>query len=255
MRIGLIGFGFIGSEIHRRIARAGGPLELAFVHNRSPDRLAGLDPALILDDLADARRFVPDLIVEIAGPEVTVQHGENLLSVADYMPLSLTALADDELRTRLTDQARQTGHSLLVAHGALVGADSLLEWRAMWDCVSITFRKPPRSIGPAGEGVTRETVIFDGSVRQIAQRFPHNVNAMVACALATTGLDDCRARLIADPALEHLQLAIEAIGKDGSRLTIERSQPAIGVSGSEMAEAVYRSILRAVGCAGAMEFV
>jgi len=38
-------------------------------------------------------------------------------------------------------------------------------------------------------------------------------------------------------------------------LKIARSQPAIGVSGSEMAAAVHRSILRAVGFAGALEFV
>ena len=255
MRIGLIGFGFIGSEIHRRIARDGGPLELAFVHSRSRARLAGVDSALILDDLADAHRFAPDLIVEIAGPRVTVDHGEALLAIADYMPLSLTALADDDLRARLIDRAVASGHSLFVAHGALVGADSLLEWRTMWDHVSICFRKPPRSLGSAAEGVDRETVIFDGSVRRIARQFPHNVNAMVACALATTGLDACHARLVADPALDRLELLIDATGKDGSRLRIERSQPAIGVSGSEMAEAVHRSILRAAGFAGAVEFV
>ncbi len=255
MRIGLIGFGFIGSEIHRRIARDHGPLELAFVHNRSPGRLAGIDPALILEDLADARCFAPDLIVEIAGPEVTVRHGEALLAIADYMPLSLTALADDGLRMRLVDRAHRSNRSLFVAHGALVGADSLLEWRAMWDHVSISFRKPPRSLGAAGDGITCETVIFDGSVRQIARQFPHNVNAMVACALATTGLDACRARLVADPALDRLELMIEAMGKDGSHLKIARSQPAIGVSGSEMAAAVHRSILRAAGFAGALEFV
>lgn len=253
MRIGLIGFGFIGSEIHRRIARDGGPLELAFVHSRSRARLAGVDSALILDDLADAHRFAPDLIVEIAGPRVTVDHGEALLAIADYMPLSLTALADDDLRARLIDRAGASGHSLFVAHGALVGADSLLEWRTMWDHVSICFRKPPRSLGLAD--IERETVIFDGSVRQIARQFPHNVNAMVACALATTGLDACHARLVADPALDRLELLIDATGKDGSRLRIERSQPAIGVSGSEMAEAVHRSILRAAGFAGAIEFV
>ena len=32
MRIGLIGFGFIGSEIYRRIAREGGPLSLCLLY-------------------------------------------------------------------------------------------------------------------------------------------------------------------------------------------------------------------------------
>lgn len=255
MRIGLIGFGFIGAEIYRRVTEGDGRMEIAFVHSRSLEKLAAIPETLILTDLGQARARAPDLVVEVAGPEVTVQHGEALLAIAGYMPLSLTALADDALRARLAHAAAASGHSLYVAHGALVGADSLIEWRAMWDQVSITFRKPPRSLGPAGEGIDRETIVFQGSVREIARRFPHNVNAMVACALATTGLDACRATLIADPALQHLELAIAATGRDGSRLAITRSQPAAGVSGSEMAEAVYRSILRAAGCAGAIEFV
>ncbi|WP_182911813.1 aspartate dehydrogenase domain-containing protein [Sphingomonas cavernae] len=255
MRVGLIGFGFIGAEIYRRFADHVSTAEIAFVHNRNRDRLKGVPDALVLDDLDDARAFAPDLVVEVAGPEVSARHGEALLGIADYMPLSLTALADDALRARLVRSARLSGRSLFVAHGALVGLDSLVEWGAMWDRVSITFRKPPGSLGVAADAVTAETVLFDGSVREIARRYPHNVNAMVACALATTGLDLCHARLIADPGITHLELAIEAIGRDGTRLAIERRQPAVGVSGSEMAEAVCRSILRAGGQSGAIEFV
>lgn len=255
MRIGLIGFGFIGAELHARIAADIGAVELAFVHSRSRERLIDIAPDLILDDLAQARTRAPGLIVEIAGPEVTAHHGEDFLAFADYMPLSLTALADDGLRERLQRAATRSGHSLFIAHGALVGLDSLVEWRAMWDQVTISFRKPPRSLGLDPAAIDRETMLFDGSVRDAAARYPHNVNAMVACALATVGLDRCRARLIADPAIDHLELAIEAIGRDGARLTIERRQPAIGVSGSEMAAAVHRSLLRAAGIAGAIEFV
>ena len=256
MRIGLIGFGFIGAELYRRIAADPGPAEITFVHNRSRDRLATVPPELILDDLADAARCTPDLIVEVAGPDVTQRHGEAFLAFADYMPLSLTALADDGLRERLQSAAARSGHSLLIAHGALVGLDSLVEWRAMWKHVAITFRKPPQSLGlvtatPGG----REMVLFDGNVRAIAERYPHNVNAMVACALATVGLDRCRARLVADPGIDHLELLVEAQGSDGSHLAIRRRQPAVGVSGSEMAAAAYRSVLRAGGLASAMEFI
>lgn len=171
------------------------------------------------------------------------------------MPLSLTALADDGLRERLTAAAAGSGRSLLVAHGALVGLDSLVEWRAMWDEVAISFRKPPASLGVSGADALREGILFDGSVRDIAARYPHNVNAMVACALATVGLDRCRARLIADPAIDHLELAVEARGSDGSSLAIRRRQPARGVSGSEMAAAVHASVRRIVGASGAMAFV
>lgn len=255
MRVGLIGFGFIGAELYRSIAAdtAGG--QVVFVHNRTPGRLAAIPPDLILDDLADAARLAPDLIVEAADPEVTRRHGEAFLAFADYMPLSLTALADDGLRDALACAAARSGRSLLIAHGALVGLDSLIEWQAVWEEVAVTFRKPPASLGLCEAEDAKEELLFDGSVRDAAARYPHNVNAMVACALATTGLDRCRARLIADPAIDHLELAVEAIGRDGSRLSIRRCQPAMGVSGSEMAAAAFRSVMRAGGISDPMAFV
>jgi aspartate dehydrogenase len=253
MRIGLIGFGFIGAELYRRIAAEPGPGQVVFIHNRTPSRLAAIPPELVLDDLAGAADFDPDLIVEAAGPDVTRRHGAAFLAVADYLPLSLTALADDALYDRLRDTAAQSGRSVLIAHGALVGLDSLIEWRAMWDDVTITFRKPPASLGQGAPHPER--LLFDGSVRDAAARYPHNVNAIVACALATIGLDRCRARLIADPAIHHLELAVEARGRDGSQLSIHRRQPAVGVSGSEMAAAAHRSILRAGGLSRPVEFL
>ncbi|WP_137752382.1 aspartate dehydrogenase domain-containing protein [Sphingopyxis sp. L1A2A] len=255
MRIGLIGFGFIGAELYQRIAADPGSGEVVFVHNRTPSRLTAIPPELILHDLAGAADFAPDLIVEAAGPDVTRDHGATFLAFADYLPLSLTALADDALRERLCDAAAQSGQSLLIAHGALVGLDSLIEWREMWEGVTITFRKPPASLGAGEARPDRESLLFDGSVRDAAARYPHNVNAMVACALATTGLDRCRARLIADPAIDHLELTVEARGRDGSQLSIQRRQPAMGVSGSEMAAAAYRSILRTGGISGPVEFL
>ena len=48
---------------------------------------------------------------------MTARHGEAFLAFADYMPLSLTALADDGLRERLHEAATGSGHSLFVAHG------------------------------------------------------------------------------------------------------------------------------------------
>lgn len=255
MRIGLIGFGFIGSELYRRIAADDGTGEVVFVHGRSRERLTDLPDGLILDDLSKASDPAPDLIVEVAGPEISRRHGEAFLAFADYMPLSLTALADPALCDRLTAAAARSGRSLFVAHGALVGLDSLVEWRGMWDEITISFRKPPASLGVAGAAALHENLLFDGSVRDIAARYPHNVNAMVACALATVGLDRCRARLVADPAIDHLELAVEARGRDGSQLSIRRRQPARGVSGSEMAAAVYSSIRRVGGSSDTIAFV
>jgi predicted dinucleotide-utilizing enzyme len=261
VRVGLVGFGFIGAGLYRTI-RAGDTrgLEVAFVWNRSRDKLAGVAPDLVLDDLARFATRKPDLIVEASHPDISRAHGETFLAQADYMPLSVTALADDALRERLVAAAGRSGRHLILPQGALVGTDALLAWRHMWRDVTITFRKHPDNIDLAAvqrraEDIKAETVIFDGPVRAIAPLFPRNVNTMVTCALATVGIDRCRGRMIADPSLDHAVAEVEAWGTDGSYLTTVKRQPMVGVSGTEMFQSTLRSVLKATGTGPTMDFL
>lgn len=260
-RVGLIGFGHIGSRVYERVRKQPGlGLEIAFVHNRSATRLKGVDPAHVLTDLSALASRKPDLVVEMAHPSYTREHGERILAHADYLPLSVTALADDDLMARLTARAKASGTRLLIPHGALIGTENLLEWRHMWASVEIAFYKAPENIDFSESGfdpksIRGETVVYDGPVRGIAKLFPRNVNTMVTCALATLGLDATRARLIAVPGQKVAIADIHATGKDGSTLHMRKEQPAIGVSGTEMFESQFRSILRAGSAGATLEFV
>jgi aspartate dehydrogenase len=259
-RIGIIGFGFIGESLFRCIANneAAG-LQTAFVHNRSRDKLTNVPPSLMLDRLEDFAARQPDLIVECAHPDISIAHGAEFLRHCDYMPLSVTALADDSVRGSLLAAAEQSGHHLLLPRGALVGMDSLFSWRHMWRDVTITFRKHPRNLDLSRVKRTAESIVapltlYDGPVRGIAADYPRNVNTMVTCALATIGLDRCRARLIADPALDHALAEVEAWGTDGSYLSTVKRQPAVGVSGTEMFQSTLRSVMKATGTLHALDF-
>ena len=256
-RIGLIGFGFIGRQVYDRLL-ADPALETAFVHNRSDFALASVPQSLRLRDLVEAPARAADLVVEMAHPSFTRDYGAQLLRSCDYLPLSVTALADDGLRELLLGTARAHGTRLLLPHGALMGTDNLAE--GDWREVSITFWKNPAHIDFSESGIdpatiTEETVVYDGPVRGIAARYPRNVNTMVTCALATTGLDACRARLIAVPRLNVGKIRIEAKGKDGALLVLHKEQPMAGVSGTEMFESQWRSIRRAAGVMDSPAFV
>ena len=260
-RIGLIGFGFIGAQVFRRLREQPDlGIEIAFVHNRDRAKLAEVPSELILDDLGSMAERRCDLVVEMAHPDYTRRWGEAILAHADYLPLSVTALADQSLFDRLKAQADRSGKRLLIPHGALIGTDNLVESRHAWGEVEITFYKSPANIDFSESGydasrIQGETVVYDGPARAIAALYPRNVNTMVTCALATIGLDRCRARLIAVPALKVAIIEVRATGRDGSLLHMRKEQPMSGVSGTEMFDSQFASILRAAGVRQSPGFV
>lgn len=260
-RIGLVGMGFIGAHVYRRVTEDPGlGLEIAFVYNRSPARRAGYPAPLVLEDLADFAATEPDLIVEMAHPSISRDWGPRFLGAADYLITSVTAMAEDGIAAALERAALDHGHRLFLPHGALVGLDCLHEQRHAWESVTITFRKHPDNIDFSESGydparIDGETVVHDGPVRGVALAYPRNVNTMVTCALATLGLDGTRGVLVADPSLDKAIAEVEARGRDGSIVTTRKEQPAVGVSGTDMLEAMMGSVLAAAGRSPGIAFV
>lgn len=258
-RIGIVGFGLIGSYVYRRIStRPELGLEVAFVHNRNPEKVEHLPREVTLDDLGDFAEREPDLIVELAHPSVTVAYGARFLHHTDYMPLSLTALADAELERKLLDTARSHGTRLFIPHGAVVGLEAIAEGRDQWNEVTMVMRKSPSSIDFSdhptltGEGISDDTVIYDGPTRGICPLFPRNVNSHAALALGGIGLDRTRSVLIAVADSRISDIEIVARG-EAADLTIRRVSPMKGVSGMFTLISALGSVVRAKGSGAGLQ--
>lgn len=251
--IGIVGYGYLGSFVYEQItSRPELGLEIAFVHDADSDRLLSAPSEIVLEKLEDIGERSVDLVLELAHPDISRQYGCAFLEVADYMPLSVTALADAALEAAMVETARRHDRRLFIPHGAVIGLEALEEGRDLWEEVTIRMTKPLRSLdfsaapGLGPEGIDGETTLYDGPARGICPLFPRNVNTHAAVALAGIGFDRTRSVLIADPSLDVSIIEVEARG-GGVDVVIRRENPMKGVSGVLTLTAVLSGVVRARG--------
>lgn len=217
------------------IGKAGGPAVVRGVlvrpSRRAETRADLPDEIAVLTSAVDALRLDPDLIVECAGQGAVADYGEEVLSAGcDFMVIAVGALADDSLCERLSDAARGTGAQMTLPAGAIAGIDGLaaLKLGGLDEVRYISTKPPVAWMGTPAEddfdldGMTERTVIFRGSAREAAQRFPKNANIAAIVAMAGIGLDSTAVDLVADPAITDNIGRIEAEGRYG-RLTVDMS--------------------------------
>ena len=247
-RIGIIGFGQIGSFLYQEIGEH--PefgLEVAFVHEVVKERTKEVPASILLDRMEDFEKFRVDAVIEVAHPEAVRSYGPLILDKTNFFLLSVTALADASLEQKLLELAKSKNRKLYIAHGATVGLDAIQDGKESWEKVTMTMRKNPKNINFDNakqwdpEKIVRETVLYDGPTRGICPLFPKNVNSHATLALAGIGLDRTRSILIADPKLDLSIIEIEAEG-GGNRIHIVRSNPIKGVSGKLTLLSVLESV-------------
>jgi aspartate dehydrogenase len=252
MRLGLIGGGAIGAEVVRA-AENGGlgvGVQLAAVLVRRPR--AAPDPLLT----HDAEVFFDcdlEVVVECAGHQAVRDHGVRCLeSGADLVLTSIGALVDDGLRARLEQAAARSERRLTIA-SAGIGALDILGAAAVGGLtrVQMTVRKDPSAWwGTEAEqlcdlATLREPlVIYEGSVREGAARYPQNVNISAAVALAGLGLDRTQLTIVADPTIQSHVIEIVAEGAFGSFRLYEDVLPSAdnAKTGRLVAMAVIKTI-------------
>ena len=245
-RIGLIGYGQIGRIVHQLIDdNVDNGMEVVFVHDQLSDQLADLGE-LALADLSNFASRQPDLVVEMAHPDVTRQWGATILEKTNYMFISVTALADRDLEQKLQETSRRCGTRAFVPHGGVVGMDALLENRDVWEEVHVIMKKSPKNVDCARAGVdpdsiTEEQVLYDGPTRGICPIFPRNVNTHAAIAYAGIGFDRTHSLLIVNPEWDTAVVEINAKGP-GIDLHVSRVESITGVTGASTPASIYNTV-------------
>jgi len=224
VRVGVVGYGHLGQYLVENILNHA-DLELAWVWNRS-DIKGKVSDDLILTDLTNCAWKSPDVIVEVAHPDVTKKYGALFLKTADLLMGSPTGLADRQVEADLR-LAAQGEHGLYIPSGALWGGGDIRKMaeRGTLKGLQITMRKHPASfnlnghLAAANKQVTDKAVeLYRGPVRALCPLAPNNVNTMAAGAVAASnlGLDNTVGVLVSDPQLPDWHIVtVEVTGPTG----------------------------------------
>jgi aspartate dehydrogenase len=186
-RVGLIGCGGIGRPVARALlAGTAGAHSLAAVLARSARRLDGF---AVTADVETFLRGRYDLIIETGGPTAFRALVPAALERCEVWAVSPIPLADPVFEQQVRQIAATSGHALRIAPGALAAFDGIATAMAG----GLERLDVFVDLG-AGEAPERE-LLFEGTARDVGQRFSEGVNVAIAAALAGPGLDATQVRV------------------------------------------------------------
>ncbi|CAN5872734.1 aspartate dehydrogenase [soil metagenome] len=221
---GIVCFGLIGKRLAARLPGIAAVL-VRPVQADEAAALVGADKVCTTLEAFLARK--PPIAVECASARTLSELGPSLLSAGvDLVPLSLTALADREVESRLMAAAEAGPGRLVIAPGAIGTLDLLATAReeGLRRVVYRQLKSPAMwQLTPAAAladfaAIRSRTTFFTGSVREVAQRLPNNLNTAVGVALAGLGLDATETELVADPAISETAHELEVHAAPGTAI-------------------------------------
>ena len=239
MKIGIAGMGAIGLRVAQELDQGGIPgCTLVGFSARSAPRAAEANaqlstpvPCYELGEIANRCDLVietlpPALFNDLAVPVLTA--GKTL------MVLSASQLLG---RQDLLDLAEKAGGKIVIPSGAMLGLDAIKGVGVgTINSVVIETRKPVAGLIKAPYVIQMDIdlnkimepyLIMEGSVTEVAQAFPANVNVAAAVSLAGLGPDKTRMEVWADPALER-NLHTVRVTSDSSDFTMSiQNRPSV----------------------------
>lgn len=229
MNIGLIGAGAIGrfllDEMNQKQLNT---FRIISVFVRDPEKYCSLEEAYGVKLFTDLNEFLNseiDIVVEVANIEAVKRLIPTIIEQKDVVLISIGALADAEVLTKLVEISEQRGRQIYLPSGAIGGLDLLQNAQALGTIkqVSLTTRKPSRSL--IQEEIGEAKVVFEGKAADAIRLFPKNMNVSIVLALAGIGFDKTSVSLVADPTLDQNIHEIEIIGDFGEATLKVKNNP------------------------------
>ena len=248
-RLGILGFGHLGQFLYQSLQQeqqqqVNPDYELVFIWNRSREAFRqyneNIDQALIVSTIEEGLERLPDLVVEVAHPDVLEKYAEKILDVADLFIGSPTSLAKASLEKGLRSKTVESGHAIYIGAGAFWGADDIAKMneRKTLRALKVTMKKHPESFKlnePLHSQLQNQMkeqgsakgkiIVYSGPVRDLCPLAPNNVNTMAIGAIVASnlGFDGVEGCLIADSSLSDRHV-IE-IEVTGPRTNIPNHEP------------------------------
>jgi aspartate dehydrogenase len=220
-KVGIIGFGTIGSQIARSIdAGLLSPARLSFIVDSSLSRVEVASKSITIakpqifsdPDLLFHSESYKDtnIVVESASRAAVRRYAKQILSDGKYLIIfSVGELVDDPFMKELESEAVEHTGVIHIPTGAIAGIDAIRSVRNNLHQVTITTTKNPKSLAGAPyfdihenihlQELSNKIVLYEGEVRKAIELFPSNVNIFAALALATGKISKIKVRIIADP--------------------------------------------------------
>ncbi len=237
LKIGLIGCGSIGTAL-ARYADKQRDIQLMFISDFEKGKAGELAKKLkhkpkVVKGPAEMSGC--DLVIEAASQDAVRNHAIDILDHSDLMLMSVGALADENLSSKVKKKAHATGRRVYMPSGAVAGLDALKSGSfGRIDSVTLTTRKPPAGLEGAPwiikhdiglRSIRKPTVVFEGTADDAARWFPKNINVSAALSLAGIGPGKTKVRIIADPFSDVNVHEVEILGSFGRITTTTENVP------------------------------
>jgi len=232
VRISVLGCGAIGSRIAKAIKKDfKKDCQLTGLYDVDREKAEKLSKNLRLKNAV--KKTIPDLIksCDCMVEAVNAKNIRPIIRQALQAKRSALCMSVGKLlnASDLFQLARKNHCHLLLPSGAIAGIDAVKAASLVGiDTITLTTRKPCRGFkndpyltqkGIDPSKITKETVIFKGSIADAVKAIPRNINVAATLALASQKPRKIVIRIIVSPKFKRNSHTIELTGKFGRIVT------------------------------------